>query len=95
MNMQNGLIYGLAKMRYNTHADEGDGLMENETKRYESGGVINELRIIDNLATECLFKAFPGREIRNIPLDEARKILDRALGDRSFSDYIRMERDGL
>lgn len=69
--------------------------MEDRKERYESSGVMNGLHIMDNLATECLYNAFPGRVGQGIPLEEARKILDRALGDQSFSDYIRMERDGL
>ena len=80
---------------YNTDQDEGDDLMDNEKERCKTGGVMNGLHVWSGADTDIFNKVLEGKEVREITLEEARRILDRALGDKCFSDYIRMERDGL
>ncbi len=67
--------------------------MEDRTGRYEASGVLNSMRISKGFGKLYTMDTFGNIPVESVTVDEARKILDRALGNESLYECVRQERD--
>ena len=62
-------------------------------KGYETSSVQNGLKVHKGFGMEYVSKMLEGRPIASVTVDEARKILDKSLGNESLYECVRQERD--
>ena len=67
--------------------------MVNQINNFETKRIDNTLHLCEGFGSSCFLKGNSNSIPQIITLEEARNILNTSLGNKSFFDYIRQERD--